>query len=55
VSFLEDERLTGRVMHEIREYAQSLDPGVTFSEGTHIALLLTKTLGLVKDESNGSA
>src|ERR1700754_123383 len=48
-----DERLTGRVMHEVREYAQSLDPGVTFSEGTRLALALLNSLGPVKDESNG--
>jgi hypothetical protein len=48
-----DERLTGRVMHEVREYAQSLDPTVTFSEGTRLALALLNSLGPVKDESNG--
>jgi hypothetical protein len=48
-----DERLTGRVMNEVREYAQSLDPSVNFREGTRLALLLVKTLGLVKDDSNG--
>jgi hypothetical protein len=40
-------------MHEVREYAQSLDPSVTFSEGTRLALTLLNSLGPVKDESNG--
>ena len=48
-----DERLTGRVMHEVREYAQSLDPSVTFSEGTRLAPALLNSLVPVKDESNG--
>jgi hypothetical protein len=48
-----DERLTGRVMHEVREYAQSLDPSVTFSEGTRLALALMNLLGPMKDENNG--
>lgn len=47
-----DERLTGRVMHEVREYAQSLDPSVTLSEGTRLALALMNLLGPVKDEKN---
>ena len=48
-----DERLSGRVMHEVREYAQSLNSSVTFSEGTRLALALLNSLGPVKDESNG--
>jgi hypothetical protein len=48
-----DEHLTGRVMHEVREYAQSLDPTVTFNEGTRLALALLNSLGPMKDESNG--
>jgi hypothetical protein len=40
-------------MHEIQEYAQSLDPSVTISEGTRLALALLNSLGPVKDESNG--
>ena len=47
-----DERLTGRVMHEIREYAQSLIPSVTFSEGTRLALALLNSLGPVRDEND---
>jgi hypothetical protein len=50
-----DERLTGRVMHEVREYAQSLDPSVTFSEGTRLALVLLNSLGPVAGLGSGPA
>lgn len=47
-----DERVTARVMHEVQEYAQGLDPSASFSEGTRLALALMNLIGPAKDESN---
>jgi hypothetical protein len=48
-----DEDRTAKAMHKVREYAQSLDPSVTFREGTRLVLLLLKMLGYAEDGSNG--
>jgi hypothetical protein len=47
-----DEDQTAKAMHKVREYAQSLDPSVTFREGTRLVLLLLKMLGYSGDGSN---
>jgi hypothetical protein len=49
----EDEDLAREVRHEIRTSAQTVDPTVSFDEGTTVFIVLLKIIGHLKDPIGG--